>query len=102
MRLRNQSSADYRSQPGIGKGIAEVFAEEGADIAINHIGSYENAYVVAEWVRNKGRRSLVVEADVRERPQVEAMFDRIEKELGPIDVLVNNAGIETVVPFLWS
>src|SRR6202012_4290625 len=85
---------------GIGKGVAEIFAEEGADVAINHLGSSEKAREVAEWVGRKGRRALVVEADVSQRSQVEAMFDRVEKELGPVDILVNNAGIETIVPFV--
>jgi NAD(P)-dependent dehydrogenase (short-subunit alcohol dehydrogenase family) len=100
MKLRNKVALITGASQGIGKGIAEVFAEEGADVAINHIGSCEQACAVASWVKSKGRRALVVEGDVRERDQVEAMFDRVEKELGPVDVLVNNAGIETIVPFL--
>src|ERR1700685_4649622 len=100
MKLRNKVALITGASQGIGKGIAEVFAEEGADVVINHIGSCEKACAVAEWVRSKGRRAIAVEADVREREQVEAMFERVEKELGPVDVLVNNAGIETIVPFL--
>jgi NAD(P)-dependent dehydrogenase (short-subunit alcohol dehydrogenase family) len=100
MKLRNKVALITGASQGIGKGIAEVFAEEGADVAINHIGSCEKACAVASFVKSKGRRALVVEGDVRERDQVEAMFDRVEKELGPVDVLVNNAGIETIVPFL--
>ena len=100
MKLRNKVAFITGASQGIGKGIAEVFAEEGADVVINHVGSCEKACAVAEWVRSKGRRAMVVEADVRERSQVEAMFERAEKELGPVDVLVNNAGIETIVPFL--
>ena len=100
MKLRNKVALITGASQGIGKGIAEVFAEEGADLVINHIGSCDKACAVAEWVRSKGRRALVVEADVRERSQVEAMFERAESELGRVDVLVNNAGIETIVPFL--
>jgi glucose 1-dehydrogenase/3-oxoacyl-[acyl-carrier protein] reductase len=100
MKLRNKVALITGASQGIGKGIAEVFAEEGADLVINHVGSCDKACAVAEWVRSKGRRALVVEADVRERSQVEAMFERAEKELGRVDVLVNNAGIETIVPFL--
>ena len=100
MKLRNKVALITGASQGIGKGIAEVFAEEGADVVINHVGSCEKACAVAEWVRSKGRRAMVVEADVRERSQVEAMFERAEKELGRVDVLVNNAGIETIVPFL--
>lgn len=100
MKLRNKVALITGASQGIGKGIAEVFAAEGADLAINHLGGCENASAVAEWARNQGRRALVIEADVRERSQVEAMFDRAEKELGRVDVLVNNAGIETIVPFM--
>jgi NAD(P)-dependent dehydrogenase (short-subunit alcohol dehydrogenase family) len=100
MKLRNKIALITGASQGIGKGIAEVFAEEGADVAINHLGSCEKACSVAAWVKSKDRRALSVEADVRERDQVEAMFDRVEKELGPVDVLVNNAGIETIIPFL--
>lgn len=100
MKLRNKVALITGASQGIGKGIAEVFAEEGADVAINHLGSCQKACAVAEWVRGKGRRALVVEADVRERDQVETMFAQAEQELGPIDILVNNAGIETIIPFL--
>ena len=75
MKLRNKVAIITGSSQGIGKGIAEVFAEEGADVVINHVGSCENACAVAAWVRSKGRRAIAVEADVRERSQVEAMFE---------------------------
>lgn len=100
MKLRNKVALITGASQGIGKGIAEVFAEEGADVAVNHVGSCQQASAVADWVRSKGRRAMVVEADVSQRSQVDFMFDRVEKELGPVDVLVNNAGIETIVPFL--
>jgi NAD(P)-dependent dehydrogenase (short-subunit alcohol dehydrogenase family) len=85
---------------GIGRGIAEVFADEGAHVAVNDLVSEGPAEDVAALVRAKGRRALAVGADVSDRTEVEAMFDRVSKELGPIDILVNNAGIETIVPFL--
>jgi NAD(P)-dependent dehydrogenase (short-subunit alcohol dehydrogenase family) len=83
---------------GIGRGIAEVFADEGADVALNDIG--EGTETVAEYARGKGRRALTVKADVSKREEVEPMIDQIWRTLGPIDILVNNAGIETIVPFL--
>jgi glucose 1-dehydrogenase/3-oxoacyl-[acyl-carrier protein] reductase len=85
---------------GIGRGIAEVFAEEGADVAVNDIANMDQAEEVARWIRSKGPRAMTVKADVAQRADVEPMIDRVWKELGPIDILVNNAGIETIVPFL--
>jgi NAD(P)-dependent dehydrogenase (short-subunit alcohol dehydrogenase family) len=85
---------------GIGRGIAEVFAAEGADVGINDIDCTNGAQEVAEAVRAMGRRAVVVKADVAQRDQVESMFDQVWASLGPVDILVNNAGIETIVPFL--
>jgi glucose 1-dehydrogenase/3-oxoacyl-[acyl-carrier protein] reductase len=85
---------------GIGRGIAEVFAEEGAHVAINYIDPAQNPEEVANWIRGKGRRAITVRADVTKRGEVEAMMERVWKELGPADILVNNAGVETIVPFL--
>jgi len=85
---------------GIGRGIAEVFADEGADVAINDIDTGGGAEAVADYVRGKGRRAVTLAGDVANRADVEAMFDKAWSALGPIDILVNNAGIETIVPFL--
>jgi NAD(P)-dependent dehydrogenase (short-subunit alcohol dehydrogenase family) len=86
---------------GIGRGIAEVFAEEGADVAVNDIEiTPEGSESVVAWIRAKGRRSIAVKANVSDRAAVEAMFEKVWEELGPIDILVNNAGVETIVPFL--
>jgi glucose 1-dehydrogenase/3-oxoacyl-[acyl-carrier protein] reductase len=85
---------------GIGRGIAEVFAEAGAHVAVNDLDVRGAAEEVAATITSRGRRSMTVAADVADRAAVEAMVDRVWRELGPIDVLVNNAGIETIVPFL--
>jgi glucose 1-dehydrogenase/3-oxoacyl-[acyl-carrier protein] reductase len=85
---------------GIGRGIAEVFAEEGANIAVNYIDSAQRPEDVVSSVVGKGRRSTAVRADVTKRAEVESMVDQVWSELGPVDILVNNAGIETIVPFL--
>ena len=84
---------------GIGRGIAEVFAEEGADVAINDLDADAAAAVVAV-IEAKGRRAVAVPGDVGRREQMEQAIATAWDTLGPIDVLVNNAGIETIVPFL--
>ncbi|HEY3839543.1 MAG TPA: SDR family NAD(P)-dependent oxidoreductase, partial [Bryobacteraceae bacterium] len=100
MRLKGKVALITGASRGIGKGIAEVFAAEGADVAVNYVANGEAAEEVAEWIRRAGRRAITVKGDVANRTEVEAMVDRVWEELGPIDVLVNNAGIETIVPFL--
>lgn len=100
MKLTNRTALVTGAAQGIGKGIAEVFASEGADVVINDINCAEETEALAKWIRSLGRRALVIHADVTCREQVEAMFQRAAREMGPIDVLVNNAGIETIVPFL--
>ncbi|MGE5568613.1 MAG: SDR family NAD(P)-dependent oxidoreductase [Rhodospirillales bacterium] len=100
MKLQGKVALITGASRGIGRGIAEVFADEGADVAVNYVASAQAAEDVAAYVRCKGRRAITVKADVASRAEVEAMVDTVWKELGPIDVLVNNAGIETIVPFL--
>jgi len=100
MKLKGKVALITGASRGIGRGIAEVFAEEGADVAVNYVASSQKADQVAAWIRSKGTRAMTVKADVARRAEVEPMIDTVWKELGPIDVLVNNAGIETIVPFL--
>jgi len=85
---------------GIGRGIAEVFAEEGASVAVNYLCPEDGPEEVVKWICAKGRRAMMVHADVSVRAEVEEMIDTVWNQLGPVDVLVNNAGIETILPFL--
>jgi len=100
VRLKDKRALITGASRGIGRGIAEVFADEGADVAVNYVASAEKADEVAAAIRAKGRRAMTVKADVAKRSQVEPMIEKVWKELGPIDILINNAGIETIVPFL--
>jgi glucose 1-dehydrogenase/3-oxoacyl-[acyl-carrier protein] reductase len=100
MKLEGKIALITGAARGIGRGIAEVFAEEGADVVVNDIRIDEAAEQVAGWIRCKGRRAMTVKADVANRAEVETMVEQVWNELGPIDILVNNAGIETIVPFL--
>src|SRR5882672_8240810 len=100
MRLNGKIAIVTGASRGIGRGIAEIFAEEGADVVVNYTSQPKAAEETAEYVRSKGRRAITVKADVANRAEVEAMTERAWNELGPVDILVNNAGIETIVPFL--
>jgi len=99
VRLQNKVALVTGASRGIGKGIAEVFAAEGAHVAVNYVGHAAQAEAVAASIRAAGRKAMTVQGDVARRADVEAMVGRVWEELGPIDIL-NNAGIETIVPFL--
>jgi len=100
VRLKDKVALVTGSARGIGRGIAEVFAEEGAHVAINDLpASSAVAEEASAWVKSKGRRSITALGDVASRANVEAMVEKVWNELGPIDILVNNAGIETIVDF---
>jgi NAD(P)-dependent dehydrogenase (short-subunit alcohol dehydrogenase family) len=99
LRLKDRVALVTGAARGIGRGIAEVFAREGAHVAVNDV-DLQQAEQVAGQIRRGGRRAVAVQADVAKRAEVEPMIDRVWQELGPIDILVNNAGIETIVPFL--
>lgn len=79
---------------GNGKAIALKLAEKGAAVAVGDI-RYEEAQGVADEVKAKGCKSLAVRMDVSKYDEVAAGFDLIKKELGPVDILVNNAAIMT-------
>jgi NAD(P)-dependent dehydrogenase (short-subunit alcohol dehydrogenase family) len=100
MKLANKIALITGAAQGIGKGIAEVFAREGANVILTDIAAAEKMEPLAQALRKQGRRVMAIQGDASNREQVESMFERGWKEMGPIDILVNNAGIETIVPFL--
>lgn len=80
---------------GIGRGIAEAFAREGADVAIADIASAEQAQPALAAIRQAGRNGLFVRTDVADEQQVRVMVETVLEAFGHIDILVNNAGIFT-------
>ncbi len=100
MKLKGKRALVTGAARGIGRGIAEVFADEGAEVAVNDFENLAQAEEVVRAISSKGTRAMAIQGDVAKRTDVEPMIDRVWNELGPIDILVNNAGIETIVPFL--
>jgi len=78
---------------GIGKAIALALGEEGFKIAVNYRSNAKYAEEVVETLRQKKVEAIAVKADVSNADEVEEMFINVEKTLGVVQVLVNNAGI---------
>ena len=81
---------------GIGRAIAIALAEAGADVAVNYRERTDDALAVVADIQALGRRSVAVAADVSDGAAVADMVRRVAAELGPVDVLVNNAGIAII------
>jgi 3-oxoacyl-[acyl-carrier protein] reductase len=80
---------------GIGRAVALALAGRGAAVAVNYARREDQASAVVETIRAAGGRALAVQADVADRGQVQTMVERVAADLGPVGVLVNNAGIAT-------
>ena len=80
-------------QQGIGRAIALALAREGADVVLNYLDDSAAAARVAEDIRAAGRRCLLAQGDVSRAADVVALVDAAERGVGPVDTLVNNAGI---------
>jgi NAD(P)-dependent dehydrogenase (short-subunit alcohol dehydrogenase family) len=100
MKLQGKVALVTGAQQGIGAAIALALAGEGADIAANWLDNQADAEAVAREVRAKGRRAVLVKADVGKLPEIATMVAEAARQLGPIDILVNNAGVYPRVKFL--
>ena len=84
---------------GIGRATAIALAEAGAAVAINYRTHGAAAEQVRSIIRNLGRASVALKADVSLSADVDQLLEAVEHQLGPVDILVNNAGISQVKPF---
>jgi 3-oxoacyl-[acyl-carrier protein] reductase len=76
---------------GIGKAAALALARMGADVAVSGFSHIEGAQAVADEIRALGRKSFAVKIDVRNYDEVKSGLEAVKKELGPVNILVNNA-----------
>jgi 3-oxoacyl-[acyl-carrier protein] reductase len=100
MRLAGKVALVTGAQQGIGRSTALALARDGADVAINYLEDRAAAEAAAGEVRRAGRRALAVPGDVSRPADARALVDATVRDLGALDVLVNNAGVFPRVPFL--
>jgi 3-oxoacyl-[acyl-carrier protein] reductase len=93
---------------GIGKAIAIDLARQGADVIVNYRANQEAADEVVRRIKEGGQKALSVKADVANDHEVKQMFEKVGKEFGDIDILVNNAAshrggrIQKMLPEDWE
>ncbi len=78
---------------GIGRAVAATLARAGADVAVNYFSSEKEALETLALVRETGQRGMLVQADVSRSSETAKMIHSVERELGQVQILVNNAGI---------
>jgi 3-oxoacyl-[acyl-carrier protein] reductase len=93
MRLKDQVALITGGARGIGRGISEAFAAEGAKVAIVYRGSQAAAQELVASIVSKGGQALALQADVADLESAKACVARAVQELGGLHILVNNAGI---------
>ena len=90
---RNQVAVVTGGARGLGRATARLFAQRGAALCVNYAQHAQAAEELAAEISTAGGRAIAVLADVADAAAVEAMIARTERELGPVTILVNNAGV---------
>ena len=98
MTLKGRNAIVTGSTSGIGLGMALALAKAGANVMLNGLGSEEEIAAATKQVAAAGTRVLFDPANMLRPNQIVAMVERCEKELGSVDILINNAGIQHVAP----
>ncbi len=99
MRLEGKIAAVTGGGSGMGKAISQAYAREGARVIVADL-NLDAARGVAEQITAGGGEAIPVQTDVRDQAQAQAMIDAAVATYGGLDVLVNNAGVGKIVPFL--
>lgn len=79
---------------GIGRAVAAAFAREGANVAICYLEEEEDAQQTRELVEERGRRCVTIRADISREDRIRGAVRRAAKDLGGLDILVNNAAVQ--------
>ncbi|MFF5290856.1 SDR family oxidoreductase [Paractinoplanes globisporus] len=98
-RLTGRKAIITGGDSGIGRAVAIAYAREGADVLLSYLPSEEtDARDTVSYVEKAGRRAVTVPGDVRDEAHCEAIVDLAVRELGGVDILVNNAAYQMMVP----
>ena len=100
MQLKGRTALVTGASRGIGRAIALSLAQEGADVAVNYVSSEGAAKEVVERILAMGRKAMLAQADVADYPDTYRMAQEVLKQFGHLDILINNAGINSDKTFV--
>lgn len=93
-KLKNKVAIITGGDSGIGRGVAVLYAREGADVVIVYLSEHEDAHETQRLVEKEGRRCLTIAGDVSDPEFCRAAVARTVEEFGRLDILVNNAAFQ--------
>jgi NAD(P)-dependent dehydrogenase (short-subunit alcohol dehydrogenase family) len=93
-RLAGKRTLITGGDSGIGRAAAIAFAREGADVAIAYLNEHEDARETAALVEKEGRKALLLPGDLTDRAHCRSVIEQTVRQLGGLDVLVNNAAFQ--------
>jgi len=93
-RLAGKVAIITGADSGIGRAVAIAFAREGADVLISYLQEHDDAKQTQHWVEQAGRRAILMPGDVSDEAYCQSVVDRAVRELGKLDILVNNAAMQ--------
>jgi glucose 1-dehydrogenase len=97
--LKGQKALVTGGSSGIGKAVAIELGKAGADVVVNYVHGDDQAQEVVAEIEKSGSRAYAHQADVSREDQVSSMFEKMKAEMGTVDILINNAGLQQDAPF---
>jgi NAD(P)-dependent dehydrogenase (short-subunit alcohol dehydrogenase family) len=92
-KLEGRAALITGGDSGIGRAIAIAYAREGADVAISYLDEHDDAADTVRWVEKAGRRGVALPGDITDRAHCRSLVEETVRQLGRLDILVNNAAV---------
>jgi NAD(P)-dependent dehydrogenase (short-subunit alcohol dehydrogenase family) len=93
-KLEGKAAIITGGDSGIGRAVAIAFAREGADVLISYLDEHDDAEETAKWVRDAGRKAVLVPGDISKSEHCREIVETAVREFGHLEVLVNNAAYQ--------
>jgi 3-oxoacyl-[acyl-carrier protein] reductase len=100
LKLKDKTALVTGASKGIGAGIAKELAASGAAVAVNYATDRKGAEAVVRTITTAGGRAVAIQGDVSMAGDVARLFEQMKAAFGPLDVLVNNAGVYQTMPLV--